>query len=132
MAGFSPYAAWGNPWGQYGQDTADTPPEEDPSKVQQAWSVYQLVKDLREITQDPYKKMALAQVALDRAKAQGQPASVVAEKQAAYDSAMRQYEKSLATEQTIADFAFLGKVGLATGVGIGAAIMLFVLVKAFK
>lgn len=78
--------------------------------------------------QDPYKKAEVLRVRIARAKASGvAPAWYIANLEAKLRAAERQLALEQSDIQSTSEWSTLGKVGLATGVAVGGALIILLL-----
>lgn len=111
--------------------TAQTPAAEM-SAWEFAIQALPVAQGLTEAFKDKYKAVQVAQLKLRTAQAQGASSIHLGKLQANYNAALRAYQKQLEAEQARSTFRTIGQVGGVTAVGIGAAVILFILVRAFR
>jgi hypothetical protein len=81
---------------------------------------------------DPYKRVKILEAKIKKAKRSGASASKIQRLQAKLEAAKHRLSiKDEALEST-RDWRMLGKAGIVTGIGIGAAIIFFIFMQSFK
>jgi len=86
----------------------------------------------QEVSATPIQRAAVLRAQLQAAVLEQRPLSTILELQAKVAAADRQVQVYLAGEQSSREWANLGKIALAMGIGVGGALMLLLATRAFR
>lgn len=81
---------------------------------------------------DPYKRVKILKAKIKDAKRKGASASKIQRLQAKLEAAQHRLDIKNESLDSTRDWRMLGKAGIVTGIGIGAAIIFFILMQSFK
>ena len=90
------------------------------------------VQALTRTLMDPVRQAAVLEVELKQLIARDASPNRISETRAKLDAARRQAALQIESESSTREWRTLGKIGIVTGVGIGAAVILWILSKTLK
>ena len=121
-------------WGAYGGDAA-VAPQGAKGPVPVADLVATLLPAVQLVTEelsDPYRKVEVLTAKLENARMKGASAGKLNLLEARLVAAQRAVGLRTESEQSTRDWRALGKAGIATGIGLGVALILLITLRAVR
>jgi len=123
------WSSWGQPYGAWGVDT-DTDADEAPVSDVSLTALTTALAPLASGLTDPHQRVAVLEVKLAQARARGASLTTIRTLEAKLAAARRRTEVAVEGEQATRQWRGLGQAAIIEGIGVGVAMMIFLLKKA--
>lgn len=91
-----------------------------------------IVSSIAEAVSDPYKRVGILEAQLNSAKSRGASLQEIGRIEAKLMAAQRRLQIKIEGESATRQWRTLGQLGVVTGIGVGAAVILYVLSRAVR